>query len=86
MKFSITEYRSMRDPLPIFHNNKKIQEVQWNQKVFLRAYMDALSIQNIFFILKYAFWPAQMLLNLTSHYFSIQYLNNSILIHMFEEI
>lgn len=49
MKFSITEYRSMRDPLPIFHNNKKIQEVQWNQKVLIRAYMDYQ------YILKYAF-------------------------------
>lgn len=50
MKFSITEYRSMRDPLPIFHNNKKIQEVQWNQKVLIRAYMDNQYLLNYAFL------------------------------------
>lgn len=54
MKFSITEYRSIRDPLPIFHNNKKIQEVQWNQKVFLRAYTWIINT-NYFFYFKICF-------------------------------
>lgn len=65
MKFSTTEYRSMRDPLPIFHNNKKIQEVQWNQKVLIRAYMDN-QYQLFFSFSNMLFWPsqqAQMLLN-----------------------
>lgn len=40
----------MRDPLPIFHNNKKLQEVQWNQKVLIRAYMDNQYLLNYAFL------------------------------------